>query len=82
MDPLLTEFLAHQAQTNDADLAGTDLRLRVPLREGVINDLLARTVVATQPSVRALDVAIAVLIESGCERARASAHSRLPTRVP
>jgi hypothetical protein len=58
MHPLLTAFLARQEESGYADLAGTDLRLRVPVREGVINDLLARTVLATQPAIRALDVTI------------------------
>jgi hypothetical protein len=58
MHPLVTEFLARQAATGYADLAGTDIRLRLPLREPVVNDFLARGIVASHPSIRYLAIAI------------------------
>jgi hypothetical protein len=57
MDPLLSELLERQLATGFADLAGTDLRLRLPVRESLVNELLARTVVASSSNIRHLEVA-------------------------
>jgi hypothetical protein len=58
MDPRLNDFLTRLADADYVALTGGDLRLRLPLREEVINDLLATTVVAAQPKIDALDVRI------------------------
>jgi hypothetical protein len=58
MDPQLTAFLARLSEADYADLAGADLRLRLPIRERVLNDLLAATVVASNPKIERLEVQI------------------------
>ncbi len=47
MPPFVDEFLARQLATRFADFAGGEIRLRLPLRQAVVNDILAQTVVAS-----------------------------------
>jgi len=58
MDPRLKDFFTRLADADYVALTGADLRLRLPLHEAVINDLLATTVVAAQPKLDALDLRI------------------------
>jgi hypothetical protein len=58
MHPMLAEWLARQEQTNFADLRGGEVRLRLPVREGVANEVLKRTVVASQSNLQDLTLAI------------------------
>lgn len=59
MHPFLEQFLTRQATTGAADFAGADARLRIPLREGVMNEFLRDMVVAGNASLRELRVTIA-----------------------
>ena len=59
MHPFLEQFLTRQATTGAADLAGADARVRIPVREGVLNELLREMVVAGNASLRDLRVTIA-----------------------
>jgi hypothetical protein len=59
MHPFLQQFLTRQASTGAADLAGADARVRIPLREGVVNDFLREMVVPRNASLRELRVTIA-----------------------
>jgi hypothetical protein len=59
MHPFLQQFLTRQATTGAADLAGADARVRIPVREGVLNELLREMVVAGHASLRELRVTIA-----------------------
>lgn len=59
MHPFLDQFLTRQATTGAADLAGADARVRIPLRESVVNEFLREMVVAGNASVRELRVTIA-----------------------
>jgi hypothetical protein len=58
MHPFLDHFLTRQATTGAADLAGADARVRIPLREGVLNDFLREMVVAGNASLHELRVTI------------------------
>jgi hypothetical protein len=58
MHPFLEQFLTRQATTGAAALAGADARLRIPLREGVVNEFLREMVVAGNASLRELRVTI------------------------
>lgn len=58
MHPMLAEWLARQDQTNFADLRGSEVRLRLPVRERAANEFLKRTVVAQQPSLQDLTLTI------------------------
>ncbi len=44
MHPFLEQFLARQASTGAADFAGADARVRIPVREGVLNEFLREMV--------------------------------------
>jgi hypothetical protein len=59
MHPFLEQFLTRQASSGAADLAGADARVRIPVREGVLNELLREMVVAGNASLRELRVTIA-----------------------
>lgn len=59
MHPFLEQFLARQASTGAAAFAGGDARVRIPVREGVLNEFLREMVVAGNPSIRELRVTIA-----------------------
>ena len=59
MHPFLEQFLTRQVNTGAADLAGADARVRIPLREGVINEFLREMVVEGNASLRELRVTIA-----------------------
>jgi hypothetical protein len=59
MHPFLEQFLARQVNTGAADFTGADARVRVPLREGVVNEFLREMVVAGNASLRELRVTIA-----------------------
>lgn len=59
MHPFLDRFLTRQATTGAADLAGADTRVRIPLRESVVNEFLREMVVAGNVSLRELRVTIA-----------------------
>jgi hypothetical protein len=59
MHPFLEQFLTRQAGSGAADLAGADARVRIPLREGVVNEFLREMVVAGNTSLRELRVTIA-----------------------
>jgi hypothetical protein len=59
MHPFLEQFLTRQLTTGAPDLAGADLRVRIPLREAVLNDFLREMVVAGNSSLRELRVTIA-----------------------
>jgi hypothetical protein len=59
MPPFLEQFLTRQATTGAADLAGADARVRIPVREGVLNEWLREIVVAGNVSLRELRVTIA-----------------------
>ena len=55
---MLAEWLARQDATNFADVRGGEVRLRLPVREGVANELIKRTVLAKQPSLQDVTLAI------------------------
>ena len=59
MHPFLDQFLTRQVNTDAADFAGADARVRIPLREGVVNEFLREMVVAGNASLRELRVTIA-----------------------
>lgn len=59
MHPFFEQFLTRQTTTGAADLAGADARVRIPLREGVVNEFLREMVVAGNTSLRELRVTIA-----------------------
>jgi hypothetical protein len=59
MHPFIERFLARQANTGAADLAGADARVRIPLREDVINEVLREMVVEGNASLRELRVTVA-----------------------
>jgi hypothetical protein len=59
MHPFIERFLARQVTTGATDFTGADARLRIPLRESVINEMLREMVVAGNASVRELRVTIA-----------------------
>jgi hypothetical protein len=59
MHPFLGQFLTRQVTTGAADFAGADARVRIPLREGVVNEFLREMVVAGNASLRELRVTIA-----------------------
>lgn len=59
MHPFIEQFLTRQMNTGAADLAGADARVRIPLREGVVNDFLRAVVVEGNASLRDLRVTIA-----------------------
>lgn len=59
MHPFFEQFLTRQASTGAADLAGADARVRIPLREGLVNEFLREMVVAGNASLRELRVTIA-----------------------
>ena len=59
MHPFLDAFLTRQLTTGAADFTGADARLRIPLREGVVNEFLREMVVAGNASLRELRVTIA-----------------------
>jgi hypothetical protein len=59
MHPFLDAFLKRQLDTGAADFASADARVRIPLREGVLNEFLREMVVAGNASLRELRIAIA-----------------------
>jgi hypothetical protein len=59
MHPFLQQFLTRQSSTGAADLAGADVRVRIPLREGVVNSFLREMVVAGNDSLSELRLTIA-----------------------
>lgn len=59
MHPFLEQFLTRQASTGAADFAGADARVRIPLREDVVNEFLRELVVAGNASLRELRITIA-----------------------
>ena len=59
MHPFLDAFVKRQLDTSAADFAGADARVRIPVREGVLNDFLREMVVAGNASLRELRVTIA-----------------------
>lgn len=58
MHPMLAEWLTRQEETSFADLRGGEVRLRLPVREGVANEFLKRTVVASQQNLQDLTLTI------------------------
>jgi hypothetical protein len=59
MPSCLEQFLTRQKDTSAADFAGADARLRIPLREGVVNELLREMVVKGNASLTDLRLTIA-----------------------
>jgi hypothetical protein len=59
MHPFVKRFLTRQVSTGAADLEGADARLRIPLREVVINEFLRELVVEGNASLRELRVSVA-----------------------
>lgn len=59
MHPFLEQFLTRQTTTGAAELAGADARVRIPVREGMLNEFLREMVVAGNASLRELRVTIA-----------------------
>lgn len=58
MDGLWQDLLAQQHASGFVDLAGARAELRIPLREEVVNDLLARVVGARWPQVSSCTLTI------------------------
>ena len=54
----IRDLLARQVQTGGADVRGATATLRVPLREHLLNELIADVVLPAYPSLRRLQVAI------------------------
>lgn len=59
MHPFVERFLARQVGTGAADFADADARVRIPLREGVMNEFLREMVVEGNTSLRELRVSVA-----------------------
>jgi hypothetical protein len=59
MHPFFEQFLSRQLANGAADVAGADARVRIPLREGVVNEFLQAVVVEGNASLRDLRVTIA-----------------------
>jgi hypothetical protein len=58
MHPFLEHFLTRQKNTGAADFAGADASVRIPLREGVVNEFLSEMVVKRNSSLTALSLTI------------------------
>jgi hypothetical protein len=59
MHPFFERFVDRQLKTGAADFAGADARVRIPLREGVVNEFLREMVVEGNASLRELRLTIA-----------------------
>jgi hypothetical protein len=58
LHPLIHDLLARQLQTGGADVRGATATIRVPLREAILNEVLAGVVLPAYPSLRRLNVAV------------------------
>ena len=54
MHPFIDRFLKRQTDSGAADLAGADVRLRIPLREPVVNEFLREMVVEGNTALQEL----------------------------